>query len=146
MSTSRGKRSARTGEPTISGKDPDPDSEENEEDVADESNQQTKRSANPLHLLSYDQYKFEMVVLAKAVKDDCFGFIVDVRLPSTEVLQEEYKRVCPILDRPGDLTKRTLDILDRWSVPAPCLRSMPLFSGDEVRVHQGAIHSPLYML
>ena len=145
MSTSRGKRSVKAGEPTISGTDPDSNSEEPaEEVVADEST--PKRSEDPLGSLSYEQYKLDMVTLARFVKEETFDLIVDTSLPVPDELRAEYKRVSPVLRRTNGIIVQVLETLDRWSVPADCLREISLMDEEVVDVPQGARYSLLSSL
>ena len=145
MSTARAKRSVKAGEPTISGTDPDSNSEEPaEEVVADEST--PKRSEDPLGSLSYEQYKLDMVILARFVKEETFDLIVDTRLPVPDELRAEYKRVSPVLRRTNGIIVQVLETLDRWSVPAYCLREISLMDEEVVDVPQGARYSLLSSL
>ena len=84
-----------------------------------------------------------MVILARFVKEESFGLIVDVRLPETEVLRDEHSRVCPILRRPGAMTKQVLEVLDRWSIPADGLRDDPLSAAQALMEDKSTSYSLL---
>ena len=97
---------------------------------ADDDGSTVKRCDNPLDALSYGLFKQDMQDLARFVKVDGFVLILDVSLPPTASLIEEYKQLCPMLNRQGAVSARVLEALDRWSVPPKCIREVPLSSED----------------
>ena len=134
-------KKAKAGSPTTGGKDPEEQSERVEEARPSDIPLTTEtkglggvRTAtdNPCASLTYDQYKEDMIILARFVDEPNFwslGNPDNIKVTS-EVLYDQYFEACPMLKMVRLSRTAICQTLDRWSVSPGRLRERPL--GDDL--------------